>query len=111
MEPSMPWYDYVAWFFAGAFLMNSIPHIVQGASGNKFQSPFAKPPGVGESSALVNVIWGFANLVIGSVLLHITWSVTPPPWRLCLAGLIGAMALALHLAWHFSNVRKGPPQP
>jgi hypothetical protein len=45
----MAWYAYVAWFFAGAFLTNAIPHIVQGICGNKFQSPFATPPGIGES--------------------------------------------------------------
>jgi hypothetical protein len=107
----MPWYSYVAWFFAGAFLINSVPHIVQGISGNKFQTPFAKPPGVGESSAIVNVIWGFANLVIGSGLVHFTWPVTSPSPLLCFAALIGALALALHLARHFSGVRRGPPQP
>ena len=26
----MVWYVYVGWFFAGAFLTNAIPHIVQG---------------------------------------------------------------------------------
>ena len=46
----MPWYDYLAHFFAGAFLANGVPHFVQGICGNKFQSPFASPPGVGESS-------------------------------------------------------------
>jgi hypothetical protein len=107
----MSWYDYVAWWFAGAFLMNSIPHIVQGASGNAFQTPFATPPGVGESSAIVNVIWGFANLIVGAVLLRSTWPAMTPPWHLCLAALVGGLAIALHLAWHFSNVRSGPPQP
>ena len=43
----MPWYDYAAYFFAGAFLANSIPHFVQGVCGNQFQSPFASPPGRG----------------------------------------------------------------
>jgi hypothetical protein len=111
MEPTMPWYSYVAWFFAGAFLVNSVPHIVQGISGNKFQTPFATPRGAGESSAIINVIWGFANLVIGSVLVHVTWPAPSPPWQLCLTALIGALALALYLARRFSSVRSGPPQP
>src|SRR4030081_2102095 len=58
----MAWYVCIAWFFAGAFLANAIPHTVQGICGNRFQTPFASPPGVGESSAVVNVIWGLANL-------------------------------------------------
>jgi hypothetical protein len=53
----MAWYVYVAWFFAGAFLANAIPHTVQGICGNRFQTPFGSPRGVGESSAVVNVIW------------------------------------------------------
>src|SRR5258706_14281882 len=70
-EMLMAWYVYVAWLFAGAFLANAIPHTVQGICGNRFQTPFASPRGVGESSAIVNVIWGFANLAIGGGLLHI----------------------------------------
>jgi uncharacterized membrane protein YeaQ/YmgE (transglycosylase-associated protein family) len=108
----MAWYDYVAWFFAGAFLANSIPHIVQGMSGNRFQTPFASPRGVGESSATVNVVWGFVNAVIGGGLLRVFFPAERPlPWSLCLAGLIGALALALYLANHFGKVRNAPPHP
>jgi hypothetical protein len=39
----MIWYVYVAWFFAGAFLANAIPHIVQGICGNRFQSSRRRP--------------------------------------------------------------------
>jgi len=66
----MPWYFYLLEFLSGAFLANGIPHFVQGISGSPFQSPFASPPGVGESSALSNVLWGFGNLVAGGILLH-----------------------------------------
>ena len=41
------WYRFVAWFFGGAFLANTIPHLVNGISGSPFQSPFASPPGEG----------------------------------------------------------------
>jgi hypothetical protein len=47
----MLWYDYLAHFVAGAFLANGVPHFVQGICGNKFQTPFARPRGIGESSA------------------------------------------------------------
>jgi hypothetical protein len=65
----MPWYIYVAYFFGGAFLTNAIPHFVSGLMGKPFQSPFAKPPGQGLSSATVNVLWGFFNIVIGYLLV------------------------------------------
>jgi hypothetical protein len=64
----VPWYDYIAAFFAGAFLSNAVPHFVNGVSGDPFPTPFAKPPGKGLSSPTVNVVWALFNLVIGYVL-------------------------------------------
>lgn len=66
----MHWYNYLAAFFAGAFLANVVPHFVQGICGNRFPTPFAKPPGRGLSSAPVNMIWSLVNLVIGITLLR-----------------------------------------
>lgn len=65
----MHWYDYLAYFFGGAFLANCLPHLGNGISGRAFQSPFAKPPGVGLSSSTVNVLWGFLNLVVAYLLI------------------------------------------
>ena len=65
----MRWYHHVAYFFGGAFLVNAIPHFVSGVTGHPFQSPFATPPGQGLSSATVNVLWGYFNLVIAYLLL------------------------------------------
>jgi hypothetical protein len=108
----MAWYVYIAWFFAGAFLANAVPHIVQGICGNRFQTPFASPSGVGESSAIVNVIWGQANFAIGGALLQVFFPPQlPPPWPVCIAGLIGAAAMALWLANHFGRVRSQAPHP
>jgi MFS family permease len=111
-EVLMAWYVYIAWLFAGAFLANAIPHTVQGICGNRFQTPFASPRGVGESSAVINVIWGLANFAIGAALLHIFFpSELRPPWSLCIAALIGALAMALYLANHFGKVRNSAPHP
>jgi hypothetical protein len=65
----MAWYTYVAYFFGGAFLVNAIPHFTSGVSGRRFPSPFASPPGKGESSPLVNVLWGAFNLAIAYLLV------------------------------------------
>ena len=65
----MPWLDLLSYLFGGIFLANATPHVVSGLMGRPFQSPFAKPPGEGLSSSTVNVVWGFANLVIGYLLV------------------------------------------
>ena len=60
---------YVVLFFAGAFLCNSIPHIVAGLMGQPFPTPFATPRGEGLTSSTVNVLWGFFNLAVAYVLI------------------------------------------
>jgi hypothetical protein len=65
----MYWYDYLSYFFGGAFLANALPHLMNGVSGRSFQSPFAKPPGEGLSSPTVNVLWGLFNLAVAYVLV------------------------------------------
>ena len=65
----MRWYISVSYFFGGAFLVNAVPHLVSGLIGRAFPSPFSSPPGQGESTALVNVLWGTLNLVIGYLLV------------------------------------------
>jgi hypothetical protein len=67
----MAWYLYIVSFFAGIFLANAVPHFVQGVSGNKFPSPFAKPSGRGLSSPMVNVIWALFNVVVGYLLFTV----------------------------------------
>ena len=65
----MPWLFDLAYFFGGAFLTNAVPHLVSGLMGRPFPSPFANPPGRGLSSSTVNVVWGFANLVVAYLLV------------------------------------------
>jgi hypothetical protein len=107
----MPWYDYLAHFFAGAFLANGVPHFVQGICGNKFQTPFARPRGVGESSALVNVIWGWFNFLIGGALLRIFFPPLPPPPAMSLTTIAGVLIMAIYLSRHFGRVRAHAPHP
>ena len=60
---------YVAYIFSAFCLVNGIPHFIQGVCGHRFQSPFARPPGIGESSPLVNVLWGSFNFLLGYLVL------------------------------------------
>lgn len=59
----------VAWFFAGWFLTNALPHGVAAVQGRAFQTPFASPPGVGLSSSRLNVVWAAINVATGWALL------------------------------------------
>jgi hypothetical protein len=97
--------DYVALFFAGAFLCNAIPHLVCAMQGSSFPTPFAKPPGVGESSPLINFVWGAFNFLVGLVLLcdHPLIVGCNPRF---LALTSGAFIIGIHLSWHFGNVRQ-----
>jgi hypothetical protein len=65
----MEWLHDLSYFAGGAVLTNAVPHFVSGVMGRPFQSPFAKPRGEGLSSSTVNVVWGFANLVIAYLLI------------------------------------------
>jgi hypothetical protein len=101
--------QYVWPFLVGAFLCNSIPHLCAGLQGRLFPTPFARPPGVGDSSPIVNVVWGFVNLVIASVITRYRWDMSGavPDG---VAALVGGLVMALSLAFHFGKVqrRKSP---
>jgi hypothetical protein len=104
-RPAMPWYFYLLQFVSGLFLANGVPHFVQGISGNRFQSPFATPPGVGESSPLINVLWGYSNLAIGATLL---WFFPPRGDSAFLGWILlglGVLLIAIIMSNHFGKVR------
>lgn len=97
--------EYLAYFAAGLFLANGIPHFVNGVSGRKFQSPFASPPGVGESSPMVNVIWGLANLILGFIMVFGVGKFETILSLDMLIMMAGFCVMSLVLAWHFGRVR------
>lgn len=66
----MTWQNYLACFLAGLFLTNFVPHFVKGVCGDRFPTPFAKPPGIGLSSPTVNVVWALLNLAVGFLLFR-----------------------------------------
>lgn len=107
MQDGTRWYHLVAYFWGGAFLANTIPHLVQGISGSPFQSPFAKPPGEGLSSATVNVLWGTFNLIIGYVLVaRVGRFDLRKTWHVAVLGF-GGLLMALQLAQHFGPLHGG----
>ena len=107
MQPETRWYHYVAYFFGGAFLANTIPHLMIGISGGAFQSPFASPPGQGLSSATVNVLWGMFNLVVAYVLVARVGRFDLRQTRhMVVLGLV-ALLMALMLARAFGRFHGG----
>ena len=103
----MVWYVYLAYFAAGLFLANGVPHFVNGIAGRRFQSPFASSPGVGESSPLVNVIWGMVNFVIGYVLICGIGDFAGGFTLDVLMVGLGAFGTAVGLAWYFGRLHSG----
>lgn len=101
----MNWYEYLACFFAGAFLANAVPHFVHGISGNRFPTPFAKPPGKGLSAPLVNTAWALLNLVIGAILFH-AGKVTTGGLAALIVFFAGIAALSLMMSVQFASKHK-----
>jgi hypothetical protein len=103
----MNWLHLVSYFFGGLFLGNVVPHLVSGMMGKPFQTPFAKPPGKGLSSSTVNVLWGFANLVIAYLLLLRVGHFDPRSVA-CIAPLAaGVLLIGLQSARHFGEFHGG----
>lgn len=103
----MRWYHDVAYFFGGMFLTNAVPHLVNGVSGRPMQTPFASPPGQGLSSALVNVLWGMANLVAGYLLVSRVGRFDLRRNRHALLLGLGVFTMALMLARTFAKFYGG----
>jgi hypothetical protein len=103
----MHWYNYVALFFGGAFLANSLPHIGNGISGRPFQSPFASPPGKGLSSSTVNVVWGFFNLLVAYLLLIFGGRFEIQNYEQVLLVGAGMLVMATMLARSFGKLHGG----
>jgi hypothetical protein len=97
-----PWFYYLLLVISGLLITNGIPHFVAGLQGIPFQSPFATPSGIGESSPLVNVYWGFGNLAGGLVLLAKFAPADYLGWA-CLGA--GSLLVGTFSAKHFGAVR------
>lgn len=97
--------QYILPFLVGVFFFNGIPHFVRGICGKKHMTPFSR-----ESSAPLNVIWGWVNFVAAYLLAQasgfIAWQM-PQIVAFCIAGFITSLCLAIFwsnpnakLPWH-----------
>ena len=103
----MNWLHLLSYFFGGVFSANAVPHFVSGAMGRPFQTPFAKPPGEGLSSATVNVCWGTFNAVVGYILMcRVGDFDLKSTLDVAVSGL-GALLISLQAARHFGRFYGG----
>jgi hypothetical protein len=98
----MNWYDYIAAFFAGIFLANSVPHFVHGISGDRFPTPFAHPPGKGLSSPTVNVVWALFNLAAGYLLFRVGKLSSGGDWAIAVF-FAGITAISVSMSVRFQS--------
>ena len=102
---SIQWYHYLAAFFAGAFFANALPHFIHGISGDKFPTPFSKPPGKGLSSPVVNTLWACVNLWAGYMLFSVS-KVSAANEILVVVFFIGIVLVSVMSSYLFSTKQK-----
>lgn len=88
-------------FIAGALLINGVPHFVSGVKGKSHMTPLAK-----NSSAMVNVVWGYVNFLIAIWVFNYSGGVLSALWSLdsySWSFLLGGLFMGLADAWLFSN--------
>jgi hypothetical protein len=90
---------------AGLFLCNCIPHLAAGLQGQQFPTSFAKPRGIGNSSALINFLWGFFNLLAGLSLLVYAPVVVGVNLGFTLF-VLAALIMGAYLSRHFASVKE-----
>lgn len=88
------------YFLAGFCAFNSLPHIISGIMGNKHMTPLGK-----DTSAVMNVIWGFVNLGFALVILRLVSGnlLIPAEQSARLAFIAGGFVLSVVAANMFSN--------
>lgn len=100
----MSWYHLPAYFLAGAFTANFVPHFVSGVLGRALPTPFASPPFRGLSSSRVNVLWALCNLAAAYALLSRVGDFDPRRALHAAACALGLAAMSLALARSMERV-------
>lgn len=103
----MNWTHDIAYVFGGLFLANALPHWIGGLMGRPFQSPFAKPRGVGLSSSTVNVLWGLFNLAMAWLLIARVGAFDIRSPEHVGAVALGMLLISLFAARHFGRFHGG----
>ena len=89
----MAWFQYLGYLVAGGLLANSLPHLAMGITGQRFQTPFGR-----NSSAPLNVAWGFVNLVFFFLLLSALGWTERAGGPLALGFLLSGLGLSFYFS-------------
>jgi len=84
-------------FFSGLFLFNAAPHLVRGICGRSHMTPFSV-----KSSPLTNVLWAWVNIIIGLVIVVVSYPEKLSLWWWA-AFLAGGLIISLYLSVFWSN--------
>ena len=102
----MVWTQFLAYFFAGAFFANFVPHFVSGVLGRTFPTPFASPAFRGPSSSPVNVLYGLFNLAVAYALLLRVGDFEPRSTLHAGAVGLGLAAMSLLITRSLARIQK-----
>jgi len=86
------WPLYLFSFLAGLFGANGAPHLIKGVIGQKHQTPFGQA-----SSAVVNVVWGWFNIILAVIFIHLA-HVQTHEYRAFALFAVGALVMSLFSA-------------
>lgn len=101
------------WYFlAGFSILNAVPHMVKGITGQTHMTPFARV-----SSPVLNVVWSFVNVLFALFFLGLASGagMFVLPWNANLSGLnlwlflAGGFVCASYLANFWSNPKARLP--
>ncbi|MGB6231126.1 MAG: hypothetical protein WBF53_13475 [Litorimonas sp.] len=95
---------FLFYFLVGLFLANAVPHLSNGLSGRRFPTPFARPPGKGLSSPVVNALWGVANLGLAAWVYHAFADDYPASHATISSAALGFAMTCIALAWWFGRI-------
>lgn len=94
----------IGWFFSGILLVNVLPHLIRGISGDRFPSAFDKPHGKKLSSPTSNVIWAFINLSIFLTIFYFNQASFTVTYGVVM--FFGAFVMAIYLSRYFAGKDK-----
>lgn len=80
-------------FLAGLIGANSVPHFVKGITRERYPTVFGDSP-------VINLVAGWAGLVLTVLCVVLCVQIDPAPWVALASGAVGVLAMGLfHAPW------------